>query len=214
MEPIFRKCVIALNKIHDNSLPLLEVEYKKYISNIKKIVLECDSLNECRSIVNAAKEAYDSLIIDNKNVKKELYKLMDFDKVLIKESKDLNESLQTIESLYYKTLRNFADKNHDFLLKVKEGSLSAEYLLVEIIAFAKNIQMYTYEDIPSYEKEIASRVKKIEDKICDEVFSSYNNILRLDPQTLPKIIKEEWTYVEPRLFQRKGAFVQTDYITT
>ena len=54
-------------------------------------------------------------------------------------------------------------------------------------------------------------MKKAEDDICNDAYYAYNKIQKLDNGTLPRVKTREWTYLESGFFERRGAFVNTDY---
>jgi len=93
MEPIFKKCLMAIERINENSFPMMEQAYKSYIDMSKQKIISSQCLNDSKAYAVAAIDTISSGQIDNTNVKSELSRLEDIDKRLKKKSKDLHELL-------------------------------------------------------------------------------------------------------------------------
>lgn len=211
MEPIFRKCLIAVEKITENTLPNLDQAYKGYTDLVKTKVISSEHLNEAKGITTSAIEALNHNQIDNKYIRNYLSVLENMHYQIEKKSKDLNELLEINRDDFVKSSKKFAEKNRDFLITLKHSHRPAEEILIEIVNFAKSIQAYINDDIPHFSQKIESFLKDTENEICNTVYDAYNQIQKLDPGTLPKLKTREWTYVEPSFFSRRAAFVDTDY---
>lgn len=211
MEPIFKKCLLAIERINEVSFPMMEQAYNTYIDVNKQKIISSQCLNDAKAYAIAAKDTISSGQIDNKNIKSYLSKLEDIDHKLKKKSKDLHELLSKNLNNYIKLSNEFVNKNLSYLQYMKTGQIPAQELLMDIINLGKKIQETTNETIPNYSKEVERFLKKSEDAICDDAYNVYNKIQKLDSGTLPRIKTREWTYLESGFFERRGAFVGRDY---
>lgn len=211
MDPIFRKCLLAITKINEDLLPEMGYKYNQFSEDIKNEILNHHCLNRSRQYTKAAIEAKNSSLIDNNHVKISLNSLADLDRSLDRRSKDIHSRLNDVKSRFIKRSKEISKKNNQYLHLMKDGDVPAQDLLKSIVALGKDTQKVINEEIPFYKKEIMSFLKKIEEEICDDAYRHYTKIIKLDSGTFPTLKTREWTYLPDELFSRRGAFVNTDY---
>jgi len=211
MDPIFRKCLKAIEHINNNSLPTMGTAYKNYLESSKNRVENSDCLNETKAYAVAADKSLDSGYIDNSNVKALLSELAGLDRRLQLKSKDLHELFAHNESRYKNVAKKMARQNKHFLYEMKNGTTPAQELLQEIVQLGKSIQQITNEEIPNYKREIENFLKKTENSFCESASRLHDKIIKMDPGTLPRIQPQEWFYLQHGLFERKGAFELDSY---
>jgi len=211
MEPIFRKCLKAIEQINEKSFPAMGMAYKQYIESSKKAVLNSSCLNDTKAYALAASEALHSGYIDNSSVRSALDKLANLDNKLKHKSKDLHELLSNNESRYKKLSKELVAKNTYYLNEMKNGTTPAPELLQDIVSLGKSIQKVINEDIPNFQREVMAFLQRTESNICDSAYHYYNSIQKLDHGTLPRIKTREWVYMDRGLFERVGAFEHNAY---
>lgn len=211
MGPIYKKCLIAIEKINEQVLPAMGQSYKQFISDAKVVVMTNQCLNESRKFSKAAIEALNTNDIDNRNVKNYLERLQDIDVKINQKSRYLNDLLNGIRTKFVNRSKSLAQKNYAYLNEMKTGNTPAEELLQKIVALGKEIQKVTNEEIPGYKRELDAYMKKAENDICNDAYNYYNKIVKLDKGTFPAIRTREWTHLPDEFLRTSGAFVNTDY---
>ena len=196
--------------------------YVKYENDLEKLFktlheseeyteLLCSSKRVITASFQAALEAKNSGLIDNRPTKKYLELLNDIDQKLDNRSRYLNDLMMEIKSKFTKRSKNIVQKNHNYLIEMKTGETPAEELLLEIITLGKDVQKVINEEIPAYKKELEAYMKKTENMICADAYRYYNKIMKLDSGTLPSLKVREWTHLQYELFRTSGAFVHQSY---
>jgi len=211
VDPIFKKCLIAIEKINTDLLPKMKQSYGSMMKNMQLEIQENQGLNQSRQFAKAAIEAENSGQIDNKNIKKYLSCLRDVDDTLDKRSRFLTDLLEDIKNRFINRSKNISRQNLEYLNEMKNGNTNAQELLQLIVTLGKDVQKAINEEIPAYQQELKSYIKNAENEIVDGAYKAYNEIQKLDSGTLPAIRAREWTYLPDSLFRTSGAFVNTDY---
>ena len=115
MEPIFKKCLLAMEKINENSFPTMDQAYKSYIDTTKQAIVTSSCLNDAKSYADAAKETLNAGVVENRNVKQQLEVLISVGDKLKKSSKDLHELLSKNQDKYIKLSKEMANLNNNYL---------------------------------------------------------------------------------------------------
>lgn len=211
MDPIFKKCLIAIEKINTDLLPKMKQSYGSMMKNMQLEIQGNQGLNQSRQFAKAAIEAENSGLIDNKNIKMYLSLLRDVDTKLDNSSLYLTDLLEDIKNRFINRSKNISEKNLEYLNEMKNGNTNAQELLQLVVTLGKDVQKVINEEMPAYQQELKSYIKDIENKIVDSAHKAYNEIQKLDSGTLPAIRVREWTYLPGSFFRKSGAFVHTDY---
>lgn len=212
MEPIFKKCLLAITKINEELLPKYGEVYNQFTKKAASFISEHEELNETRrqtkSAVQTLKEACK---IENIHVKNSLENLSSLDKTIDDRSRYLNDLLTDIKRKHIKKSKDFAQKNHTFLVEMKEGRTPAQELLVQIVNLGKDIQKSLANDMINYQKEIESFIKKAINMVCYDAKREYDNIMKLDSGTFVSVRIKPWVDIPDAFLRTSGAFVHDNY---
>jgi|GEM_PF-1325121 hypothetical protein len=211
MDPIFKKCLLALTKINEELIPTMNQAYSQMMQIEQTSIQNNQNLNQSRQFAQSAIEAQNSGLIDNAIVKRNIQFLADIDGKLNSESRYLTDLLESIKNRFISKSKNIAHTNMDYLNKMKTSNINAQELLNMIVKLAKEIQSVINDEIPGYKQELNNYIKKSERNIVDDAFRYYNEIQKQDSGTLPAIKNREWTHLPNELFRTPGAFVNTSY---
>lgn len=211
MDPIFKKCLVAITHINEQLLPEMGHSYNKFADDAKTTIINNQCLNESRKFSKAAIEAINSGLVDNTNIRRNLEYLREIDYKLDDRSRYLTDLISDIKSRFTARSKEIASKNLYYLNEMKTGNTPAQELLIMIATLGKDIQKVVREEIPNYQKELQAYIKKAENLICDSAYKAYNEIIKLDSGTLPAMRVREWTYLPDALFRTSGAFVHDDF---
>ena len=100
MDPIFKKCLLALTKINEELIPTMNQAYSQMMQIEQTSIQNNQNLNQSRQFAQSAIEAQNSGLIDNAIVKRNIQFLADIDGKLNSESRYLTDLLESIKNRF------------------------------------------------------------------------------------------------------------------
>jgi uncharacterized protein YdcH (DUF465 family) len=210
MDPLYKNCFLHIKNINNENIPYMIKEYNQYSDDFKKIIPTHEELNYARSITCAAVTAfqndYSGQRYSNANISKYIDQLRDYDKVLDRYSKNLNEKLMTNKSWFIACEKKIVAKNNNLLHELKTGKTHADELLAKIKSLEKEIMNIATNELSIKKKEIVAILNRCINDVCDPSKRIFQKINSIDSLTLKRKKVAEWTYFPAEIFARKSAY--------